>query len=60
MKRIERIKRAKYENLGYISWGFALGATGISIVKPNFITIFIAVAFVVGGFGAFFTRQDLR
>ncbi|MBE9482710.1 MAG: hypothetical protein IMY88_03425 [Chloroflexi bacterium] len=50
---IKRTKRAKYENLSYILWGFDLGATGLSIIKPNFITIFIAVAFVVGGFGAF-------
>jgi len=33
--------------------GICFGSTGLSIVKANFITIFIAVAFVVGGFGAF-------
>ncbi len=34
---IKRTKRAKYENLSYILWGFALGATGLSIVKPTLL-----------------------
>jgi len=47
-----RANKAKYTNLSYILWGFALGTTGLSIVAPSPITIFMAVAFLIGGFGA--------
>jgi len=50
----KRAKRERYENLGYISWGFALATTGLAVAQVSYtstiVSIAIAIIFVILGF----------
>ena len=50
---VRRTTKSKYENLGYICWGFALAVTSLAVTNPRPANIIIAVCFFVLGITTF-------
>jgi hypothetical protein len=53
----KRANRDRYERIGYISWGFALASTGLSIASMHLsgfatiVSIYTAIGFAILGIG---------
>jgi len=56
---VKRANRDRYERISYVSWGFALASTGLSIANmrintfATMVSVIMAIGFVIIGVGLY-------
>ncbi|OGN88920.1 MAG: hypothetical protein A2158_04640 [Chloroflexi bacterium RBG_13_46_14] len=56
---IKQEKKSRYENGGYVSWGFAVGALGLALAMDNdyFMYICSVLFFIIGWYSNYKSRK---
>ena len=52
--------RDKYENLGYILWGFTLAMVGLTIANPHPANIAVSIIFFIMGWIMWFRARKVK
>lgn len=52
--------RDRYENLGYILWGFTLAMVSLTVVNYHWVNILAVIVFFITGCGVFIYSRRVR